>query len=180
MYSEMVAGNLIRIVFIGFRGAGKSTLASELSKALGWPVLHPDQLIERQQGMPISHLVQKKGWEYFRQLEQDFYLNNQLQTQVIWDCGGGIVENPLVMKKLRSGSLIIWVDAALEDIMHRLAKARDRPLLSEKSLRRDVEINYSRRAPLYFRYSDFYVTTSGYSAGENVQFILERIKKYER
>ena len=50
-----------RVVLIGFRGVGKSTLAKTLAAQLSVPLISTDAQIEAVTGMPISQFVAANG-----------------------------------------------------------------------------------------------------------------------
>lgn len=164
-----------RIVLIGYRGAGKSTLADHLSQALGWKVFSTDQWIEQYTQQPISQLVNKEGWDYFRRIEALAIREAIQQKEVIIDCGGGVVENPENMRLLSRHSLVVWVDADISDFYQRLKNSTERPLLNQPDWKRDIDVNYRRREKLYRQYSDLYLNTSAESPETLCRKVLDRI-----
>ena len=126
--------NLKRIVLIGFRGTGKSTIGKLLAKKLEWKYLSTDQQIEERVGTTISDIVERKGWKYFRKLETQVIEKLKSSQNMIIDTGGGIVENQKNVIQLNSSSLIVWIDAHIEDIIERLQKQGNRPLLNKGDL----------------------------------------------
>ena len=102
--------NLKRIVLIGFRGTGKSTIGKLLAKKLEWKYLSTDQQIEERVGTTISDIVERKGWKYFRKLETQVIEKLKSSQNMIIDTGGGIVENQKNVIQLNSSSLIVWIN----------------------------------------------------------------------
>ncbi len=160
-----------RLVLIGFRGTGKTTLAQQLAGILQWPVFSTDRMVETTANMPIHRLIAKEGWEKFRALESRIIAELPAGQPAVIDCGGGVIENPANLRHLQQNALIIWVDADQTTIYQRLQIAGDRPLLSRPDLREDIAANYRRREPLYRQYSHLRVDT----AAENADKICERI-----
>lgn len=151
---------ITRVVLIGFRGSGKTTIGKEISRMLNWVYISTDELIEAETGCSISEFVEKEGWPAFRRLETKIIKALGVKTNVVIDSGGGMVENPENMDVLAPDSLVVWVDAGIEDIFVRLQSESNRPLLNQANLRQDIEYNYRRREPLYRFYSRLYVNTS--------------------
>lgn len=149
-----------RVVLIGFRGSGKTAIGKELSRKLKWDYISTDNLVEEQIHSPISDFVKKEGWPAFRRLEKEAIRGLQGIKEAVIDCGGGVVEDPQNMSCLEENSLVVWVDAALKDILTRLQNDDDRPLLNQADMQKDIEYNYRRREPLYRRYSQLQVNTS--------------------
>lgn len=164
------------LVFIGFRGAGKTTLASALAEQLQRPILSTDVLIEQAAGQAISEYVPLYGWPAFRALERSVIHELAGIHHTIIDCGGGVVEQTDVMAVLCALGTIVWVDAEPDDIYRRLANSSGRPLLSTDDLRSDIDLHYTRRKPLYARYSNVYVNTSQNTVSECRAQILNGIQ----
>ncbi len=151
---------LERIVLIGFRGAGKSRMARQLEARLGWRSLSTDELIESRINQSIRDFVAARGWSAFRKVESEVVTQVCRLKNVIIDTGGGVVERKMNMKKLLPNALVVWVDAPEAELIERLSKSNDRPLLSETDWKADVLQNYRRRAPLYRKYAHLYVNTA--------------------
>lgn len=164
------------LVFIGFRGAGKTTLAIALAEQLQRPLLSTDVLIETAAGQAISEYVPLYGWSAFRALERSVIRNLAGIQHTIIDCGGGVVEQTDVMAVLCALGTIVWVDAEPDDIYRRLANSSGRPLLSTDDLRSDVDLHYTRRKPLYAQYGSVYVNTSQNTVDECRTQILNGIQ----
>lgn len=149
-----------RLVLIGFRCTGKSTLSRLLSKKLQLPVYSTDQLIEQITGMPIADFVNVSGWKRFREVESEAIRKAVEHNSAIIDCGGGVIESEVNMHLLCADALVVWIDASKEDILQRMQQDDSRPLLSGNDLREDIETNYNRREPLYRSYGMLTVNTT--------------------
>jgi shikimate kinase len=160
MVSASISENFKRIVLIGFRGVGKTTVGKKLSEMINWKYISTDDLIKEATGQHISYLVETKGWKNFRKIENDVIQALKNETEVIIDCGGGVVENSANVNLLLSNSLIVWIDAEISDILERLSYNDDRPLLSHYHLEDDILNNYKRRFPLYQFYSHLSLNSS--------------------
>jgi shikimate kinase len=166
-----------RLVFIGFRGTGKSTIAKILADQIGWQYISTDRLIEQASRVKISQLVNQQGWPGFRRIEKQVIRGLKEQMEIVIDCGGGVVEDEENLQNLESGSLIIWLDATLTDIYNRIAsEAGERPMLSHTDLRQDIEFNYSRRLPKYQKFGKLRLSSSEKTVAEICQFILKEIE----
>ena len=149
-----------RVVLIGFRGCGKTTLGRALADRLGWDYLSTDEQTEAASGRTIPEIVARDGWPVFRQWERQVIAGLRERMRAVIDCGGGVIEDARNMAALAPGSLIVWVDAAPEVILQRLRASGDRPLLNQDNLEKDIVENYRRREPLYRQYGEVRVDTS--------------------
>jgi shikimate kinase len=177
MMSGLISENFKRIVLIGFRGVGKTTVGKKLSEMTNWKYISTDDLIKEATGQPISYLVETKGWKNFRKIENDVIQALRNETEVIIDCGGGVVENSDNVNLLLSNSLIVWIDAEISDIKERISQDDDRPLLSHYHLEDDILNNYKRRFPLYQFYAHICLNSSKDSVEELCQKIISYMKK---
>ncbi len=164
-----------KIVLIGFRGAGKTTLAHLLARELQWEYFSTDRAIEQSVNLSIPEIVARHGWDFFRQKEAEIIQQVASRKRIVIDCGGGVVENSRNMERLRPGALVVWVDAPLAELKQRLRQAGNRPLLNQPDFDRDVEENYRRRLPLYRNYANLRINTSEESPEGAISRILSRL-----
>ena len=156
-----------RIVIIGYRAVGKSTVGKMLAGQLDWTYLSTDEMVEQWAQKSIADIVKESGWKKFRDIEHDVIRSASELTEVIFDCGGGVVEDDSNMNYFRSESLIIWIDAEMNDILNRISGDRIvRPLLTQNDLESDTEKNYKVRKPLYQKYGDLCFSSSKTSPEE--------------
>ena len=69
------------IVLIGMMGSGKSTIGYLLSKSTNLKHVDIDKLIEKETGLKIYDIFEKKGEEYFRNLEEKITLKESIMTE---------------------------------------------------------------------------------------------------
>jgi shikimate kinase/3-dehydroquinate synthase len=141
------------LVLVGFMGAGKTTAARALGKALGWEAVDVDELLEAQLGMPISRYFDEHGEEAFRAAEEVAVteLLPQPDRRVI-ALGGGSITLPAVQAMLHSHT-VIWLDVNVDDAWRRSSNG-DRPLARD---RRRFTALHAERRPLYEEVADAYI-----------------------
>jgi shikimate kinase/3-dehydroquinate synthase len=103
------------LVFIGFMGAGKSTTATDVAKALGVQALDSDRLLEERMGHSIPEEFERSGEEAFRAKEEELVcglLAGAGPGSVI-ALGGGSVLSGRVRKALE-GHLTVLLDVDVE------------------------------------------------------------------
>lgn len=138
------------LVLIGMRGAGKSSIAKELSQILGWNHTDIDILLEQEEGRTIPEIIQEDGWEVFRTIEADLsqkFLNSHPHKHIV-ATGGGIVETPKGREMLRNymakGGIVIHVHRNMDQIVEFLNQDKTRPAYVE-----DIAAVYERRKDWY-------------------------------
>lgn len=118
------------IVLIGFMGVGKSTIAEQLSSMFGMDIVEMDQMIARREGMSISQIFQKKGEEYFRNLETALLIETQARKNVIISCGGGVAMRECNVREMKKNGKVVLLKADPETILKRVKHSNERPLLN--------------------------------------------------
>lgn len=83
-----------RILLLGFRCAGKTTISKKLSKMMNMSLIDIDEEIEKEQGKTITQITNNgENWSYFRELELK-KLKEVLQlNNIIISAGGGVGVN---------------------------------------------------------------------------------------
>lgn len=78
----------MKVVLIGFRGTGKTTVGRILANRLGLPFYDTDALIEQRAGMPIPEIFRRAGEAHFRALEREVIASLRTAEGVIATGGG--------------------------------------------------------------------------------------------
>ncbi len=161
------------IAFIGFRGTGKTTVATLLGDKIGYQVFSTDRVIEMQEGKTIAEIVTQNGWEYFRNVESEILHSALHNKNTIIDCGGGIVLRELNRTLLKkNASLVIWMNAGVETIEQRIAGDANRIRFdSEKKLREEIIEELASREIFYQQLA----THTFNSSKESAETIAEKI-----
>lgn len=169
----------MNIVLIGYRGTGKSTVAKILSARLKWPRFNLDEAIVEETGMRIPQIVEKHGWEFFRDQESRVVKEAGLMDQTIIDAGGGVVVRPQNMEILRKNGIIIWLKAAPPTIIRRIKDNSSRPSLTgTQSFLEEIEEVLRERTPQYQEAAHVEVETGNLSPEEVAEKIIEELKRF--
>src|SRR4029079_2417857 len=101
------------LLLIGYRGTGKTPVATLLAQELNCPVVDTDRLIAEREGKSIAVIFRDHGEPYFRDRETEaLQLALQSPPQFI-STGGGIVLREANRDLLRQGQ-VIWLRASLD------------------------------------------------------------------
>ena len=168
--------NIQNIFLIGFMGAGKSSIAKELSKKLQMNSVEMDQRIVQEQGMSINEIFEKYGEDHFRDIESQLILDLGNTEPVIVSCGGGVVirqENSQYMKK--SGK-VVFLTAKPETIFERVRYSKERPILNGNMNVEFIADLMAKRLPLYEAAADVMIHTDGKTVAQIAEEIIEAVE----
>ncbi len=138
------------VVLIGARASGKSRASRKLAERIGWPRISTDELLEARLG-PIPAFVERFGWDRFRE-EEAAVLAGIAGERLVVDCGGGIVETPENIPRLRELGTVYWARAPVAVLRERLARPKHRaarPPLPGIPPEDEAVLVLERRTPLY-------------------------------
>lgn len=173
------AQNNQRIVLLGLRGAGKSSVARSLAASLGWPVIELDAEVERSAGMKVGQIFELNGEPFFRRLEREA-LRKVLDSgpnPCIIATGGGIVTEPETLALIQLRTWSVWLRAKPEDHWARVVAQGDtRPMKNSETAFEGLVSILRERERLY-RQAHVIVDTSGREIGAIAQDVLGAWKR---
>lgn len=158
------------ITLIGMPGAGKSTLGVILAKVLGYQFLDSDLLIQKQEKMRLHEIIEKKGIDGFKEVENRVNASIQAENTVI-ATGGSIVYCEEAMQHFQSIGKIIYLKLSYETISKRLGDLHFRGVVLKEG--QNLKDLYDERIPLYEKYADFVVDEEGKDLEASLQAVLE-------
>ncbi len=136
------------IVLTGFMGTGKTTVGLLLAERLDRPFIDIDSQIEVHFGKPISEVFADEGEAVFRVAEAQICAQLGQEEGLIISTGGGALVNPGNRTALSASGTLICLTATVDEILLRLERMVDRPLLPEdpaEKRRRIHDLLYERR-----------------------------------
>lgn len=164
------------ITIIGLMGVGKTTLGSKLAENLGYYFVDSDQEIEDQEKKTINEIFAQDGEKYFRQTEQKMIEEIIKRNEnMVLSLGGGAFMNENTRKTLLENTLVIWLKAPIDVILHRIGNKNNRPLLNNVDKRKILQELIDLREPVY-SLADIEIDTSEGNHGFLIEKIL-RIKE---
>ncbi len=139
------------IFFVGFLGAGKSTLARNLGSLFNRDFVDTDRLVERLCGKSVCQIFASEGEARFRELEAQVLEGLRGRKSLLVSCGGGIVEGARSCELMHQMGTVVFLDGDVEDSLRRIQHPEIRPDFKDEGCARRL---YRARRPLYEREAD--------------------------
>ena len=127
------------IVLLGMMGSGKSTIGYLLSKNTNFIFLDVDKFIEKETNLKIHDIFQKKGENYFRDIEEKITLKLLKREKKIISLGGGAFLNKNIRREVLKNHISFWLNWKSSTLINRILKSKKRPLafnLNESNLKK--------------------------------------------
>ncbi|MCR4337526.1 MAG: shikimate kinase [Candidatus Omnitrophica bacterium] len=149
------------IILIGFMGSGKTSTGKYVAQKLNRPILSSDEMIVQKEGQPIAQVFEKSGETYFRQIEKNVVKELATKSNVVIDCGGGVILDPENIVTLKKNGIIIYLITSPEFIYQRVKNRRHRPLLNVPDPQSKIRELLEQRQSLYESSADLTINTDG-------------------
>ena len=163
------------IVLIGMMGSGKSTIGYLLSKATNLKYVDIDKFIEKETGQKIYNIFEKKGEQYFRNLEEKITLKFLKSKKNIISLGGGGFINKNIRKEVLNNNTSFWLNWKSSTIIQRILKSKKRPLAINSS-ENDLKKLISDRSKIYSE-ADFKINCENLTKNMITNQIIEMYEK---
>jgi len=163
----------MNLILIGYRGTGKSTVGKILAERLGRELVSTDAEIIRRVRLSVPDIVQRFGWDHFRDLESEVCRELAGKDELIIDSGGGAILRQQNVDCLKKNGVLIWLTATVRTIADRIGGDTQRPSLTgTKSFTDEVEEVLRERQPKYKAAANHMIETDGRSVTEVAEAIL--------
>ena len=157
-------------------GAGKSTIGKILAKKLKYRFIDVDKNIEQKEGSSINLIFKNKGEEYFRKIECEQTLFELRKDNSVISLGGGAFLNNTIKKRVKKLSVSFWLDVSVDELIKRLKKNKQRPLLFRQNSSETIKKIYFDRKKTYNE-ADFRIKCKSLKSEEIANKILEFYEK---
>jgi shikimate kinase len=155
----------MKIVLIGYRCTGKTSVGKQIAERLGIPFYDTDELIQSNTGKTIREMVDEEGWDAFRAQERAIIKKLSPSADAVIAAGGGAIMDAENRKALKHNGLFVWLIADVGTIIERMQNDRtsnaQRPPLSGHSLEQETAEVLEARKPIYQELADCTIDTSG-------------------
>jgi shikimate kinase len=172
----------MNVVLIGFMASGKSAVGRRVARRLGYRFLDTDRFIETEMGCTIAELFASKGEAHFRELESRLARRLVALSNTVIATGGGMPIAPGNLDALKKAGIVVFLNAAVEEILNRLERDTRRPKVQGGDLKETVLRLHGERLPVYSQ-ADVVVDTKGLSvnhvAGDVIRLVAEALHARE-
>ncbi len=171
---------MIRIIFIGYMGAGKTTIGKALADELGMTFYDLDWYIEGRMHKTIPQLFAERGEEGFRKIEYNMLHEVAEFENVIISCGGGtpcFFDN---MEYMNGQGDTVYLKAMPEVLYGHLQMGKKiRPLLVGKSREEllDFITNQVKEREPYYNKAIHMLDVSLMDNLEKIHISVEKVRK---
>jgi shikimate kinase len=167
------------LVLVGLMGAGKSSVGRRLATRLELPFVDADQEIETAAGMTIPEIFARHGEPAFRDGERRVIARLLGDPVHVLATGGGAFMDERTRAAIGARAISIWLRAELDELVRRVSRRTDRPLLKGGDPRAVLERLMAERYPVYAQ-ADVTVPSSSGSTEETVERILAQLATVPR
>jgi len=113
------------LILIGMMGSGKSTIGSLISKKLNVKFIDIDSVLEDVTKMKIVEIFEKKGENFFRNLEEKITLKLLNSTNNVISLGGGGFINEKIRKEVLKNNFSFWLNCDTQTLLNRIKKTKE-------------------------------------------------------
>ena len=151
------------VFFIGFMGAGKTSVARHLAQACGLEHVDADEYLEHQEGRAIASIFAQDGEGRFRDLESRYLRELAQGAPCLVGCGGGVVKRPANVRTMKDAGYVVYLAVDAEAAAQRIPDTGSRPLFGNLDTARAT---IAERVPLYEAAADASVDTTARTVAE--------------
>lgn len=159
------------VILIGMPGAGKSSVGRYLAKALKLAFHDTDDDLECHENATLQTIMDTRGLDYFRALEESLLLGIDFQSEVI-ATGGSVIYSQPLMTKLKTLGPLVFLDVPLMTLQERVAQ--DAPRGMAKNQETSYEELYQQRYPFYQQWADITIDCSDSAKPEAIAEVIVR------
>ncbi len=156
----------MKIILLGLKGVGKTTVGIRLAQILGWPFFDTDEEISKMEGRSYKDVFQHDGENRFRELESKVLRELQNCGDSVISVGGGGFMLPENQKILSGLGRLICLHMSKESLLKRW---EEWPIVCKSSS--EFAAYYEKRVDMLTMLSCVWVDASG----SDVARVIKRV-----
>lgn len=170
----------MNLYLIGYRGSGKSTVASIIAELLGWAVVDSDDEIEILAGQTIRQIFESEHEKGFRRWESTVIEAMAMLDKTVVALGGGAVLAKNNRMRIAQSGKTVWLKVSAETSHSRIVgdenSATQRPNLTQSGGIDEIEQMLAVRTPIYQSCADLVVEADSKSPAEIARAIFDHFE----
>ena len=163
------------ITFIGMPGCGKSCMGRAIAGKLRMKLIDSDKLIEKRCGKKLQELIDERGIEEFRRIEEETLLSLHGDNLII-STGGSAVYSDAGMRHLKTLGKVFYLFCSCETVEKRIGDFSKRGIVLKPG--QTIADLYNERAPLYKKYADVTILCDGDAYPQYQSSVIRAIKRF--
>ncbi len=167
----------MKIVLMGPKGAGKSTVGKALAEWLGLPCVDTDALIESLygNGRTCREIYAQDGAEAFLALERKAAQDAAASDYAVVITGGGLMMDPDSRRALRAHAILIWLSASADTLWARATEKGVPPMYAGDEGRAKYEATCAHREEVLRPFADIVFSTESGTPEELAEELADRL-----
>lgn len=162
------------VFFVGFMGAGKTSVARKLARRAGVAAIDMDTYIERRAGKNTTAIFDEVGEDGFRAMETEVLRELAQGDPVLVSCGGGVVVRPENREILKNAGFVVYLKVTAAEAASRITNYSSRPLFGDLE---QAQRLCEERLPLYEEVASAAIDTAGHGSGANAREVFRLLKR---
>jgi|SRR5690625_1976899 len=146
---KLLINNNKSIIFIGFMGVGKTSIAKVVAQKLARKFIDSDKQIEKEFDLPTTEIFKKYGEKFFREKEKEHILALSNKKNKVIALGGGAFLQQEIRTACLQHTIVVYLDIDWNTWKKRLpALKRTRPILQNRTVT-EIENLFEERKKYY-------------------------------
>jgi shikimate kinase len=170
----------MNLYLIGYRGSGKSTVATILAELLGWAIVDSDDEIEVLAGKTISQIFESESEAGFRKWENSVIEGLAMLDKTVIALGGGAVLADNNRQRIAATGKAVFLQVSAETAYKRISgdenSATQRPNLTQTGGIEEIEQLLTFRSPIYLSCADLVVEADAKTPAEIATAIFDHFE----
>ncbi len=162
------------VILIGMPGCGKSTIGVVLAKTMCYDFVDSDIVIQKVKNATLEQLIEEHGTDGFNQIENEVNASLDIHMTVL-ATGGSVVYGKEAMEHLKEIGTVVFIKLDCDEIANRLGDFKARGISIKEG--QTLEDLFNERKPLYEKYADIVVDTSGLEIKDAMEKIKNLVEK---